>query len=294
MNYQHQAVMLKEVLEYLKPQIGEIFVDGTLGGGGYTEALAQAVGSKGKIISFDLDPLAINNFKNKQVGKNLNNVFLINDNFANFPEALADLKIKAIDGLVLDLGLSSAQLADETRGFSFNSIGDLDMSFGPESTQSTGEIVNRYSEAELARIFKDYGEEKFSGRIARCIVEARRRQKITRVEDLVKIIIEAIPNKFRHSRIHPATRVFQALRIETNEELENLKRALKSATRLLKSDGRLVIVSFHSLEDRIVKQFLKNNLDFKILTKKPIIPAEAEITANARARSAKLRAASKI
>ncbi len=294
MSYQHIPVMLKEVLEYLNPKSNGYFIDCTLGGAGYTLALAEAIGMKGKVLGIDLDPLAIKNAKKIIKEKKLNNIILVPDNFKNLQKIVTEnLAVETrFNGVVLDLGLSSAQLDDEKRGFSFKGERPLDMTFG-HGGKSTEEIINTYPLLELTRIFREYGEERQAYYIAKAIVGSRKEKRITTTADLVEIIEKVVPARFRQ-RIHPATRVFQALRIETNTELDSLSDVLPAAVRLLKPGGRLVVVSFHSGEDRIVKRFLKNEGGVKILTKRPLTPSEEETVANPRARSAKLRSAEKI
>ena len=286
--------MLSEVLEYLKPTKGQKFIDGTLGGAGYTLALAKAVGSSGKILSIDLDQMAIDNAQEKITQLKLNNIFLVKDNFKNLGKIVENKfpQDQKFDGLVFDLGLSSAQLDDEIRGFSFNSTGPLDMAFGLGNDLSTEEIINNYSLLELTKIFQEYGEERNAYRYAKAIVAARKLKRIKTVADLVLIIEELFPVRFYH-KIHPATKLFQALRIETNAELTALTEVLPVAISLLKPNGKIVLVSFHSGEDRIVKRFLKSRADLRILTKRPLIPSDTEILNNPRARSAKFRAAQK-
>ena len=295
MVYTHVPVMLTEVLEYLKPKSGQKFIDGTLGGAGYTLALAKAVGEKGMILSTDLDQLAIDNAKSKIKELKLNNIELVKDNFKNLAKIVSE-KFSTetkFDGIVFDLGLSSAQLDDKKRGFSFKSSGPLDMAFGSESEISTAEIVNSYPLLELTRIFTDYGEERQAYRYAKAIVAARKIRRIETVKDLVSVIEDLFPPRFYH-KIHPATKLFQALRMETNAELASLTKVLPDAIDLLKPDGRIVLISFHSGEDRIVKRFFKSRTDIKILTKRPLVPSDSEIMDNPRARSAKFRAAQKI
>ena len=295
MTYQHIPVMLNEVLGYLKPESGKKYIDCTLGGAGYTIALAEKVGESGQVIGIDLDKLAINNAQAKINEQKLKNITLINDNFKNLKTIIADnfSPEAKFDGIVFDLGLSSAQLDDEERGFSFKGERPLDMSFGPVNQKSTAEILNHYSLLELTRIFRDYGEEKYAYQIAKAIVNERREKKFKTTSDLVNMIEKTIPFRLR-TKIHPATRVFQALRMETNEELESLREVLPDAISLLKPQGKIVIVSFHSGEDRIVKRYFKGEDGLKILTKRPEQPTESETESNPRARSAKLRAAEKI
>lgn len=322
MEYKHIPVMLKEVIEYLDPKEGENFIDCTLGGGGYTAEILKKVGAKGSVLAFDADEMAIKNAKQKF--KNKTNIKIIHENFKNLQTIINEASEKEIpkkqkadgyNGIVFDLGISSAQLEDRNRGLSFQLDAPLDMSFDQraENTEhGTEYIVNKYKQEELEKIFKEYGEEKFSRSIAKKIVEARKEDEIKTTGQLVEIIRSAIPKRFQNSKIHPATKVFQALRIETNQELESLQEVLPQAVELLKEGGRLVIVSFHSLEDRIVKHFFKReskaclcppkqmicNCDheakIKIITKKIVVPTEEEVTINPRARSAKLRAAIRI
>ena len=287
--------MLGEVLKFLNPLPRQKFIDCTLGGAGYTLALAAKVGEEGKVVAIDLDDLALKNAAEEIKNRKLKNIILIQDNFknlatiinANFPAG------ERFDGLVLDLGLSSAQLDDESRGFSFKGDRPLDMAFGPANERSTIDIVNHYPLAELTRIFREYGEERQAYRLAQAIIAGRRDQKLETTAALIALIEKAVPSPGR-SRLHPATKVFQALRMETNEELSALAAVLPAAARILKPGGCLVVVSFHSGEDRIVKRYLKDTSGWKILTKRPAVPSEAEIDENPRARSAKLRAAIKI
>ncbi|MFA5131021.1 MAG: 16S rRNA (cytosine(1402)-N(4))-methyltransferase RsmH [Patescibacteria group bacterium] len=295
MSYQHIPVMLNEVLEHLKPSAGKKYLDCTLGGAGYTLALAKLVGKKGQVIGIDLDEMAIKNAQALINEQKLQNITLINDNFKNLKTIVGEniSPDAKFDGIVFDLGLSSAQLDDEVRGFSFKGQRPLDMSFGPANEKSTEEIVNHYPLLELTRIFREYGEEKHAYRIAKAIVTARHIERLKSTADLVRVIEEAIPFRYQ-SKIHPATRVFQALRMETNEELLSLEAVLPDAVSLLKTGGRIVVVSFHSGEDRIVKRYFKGESQIKIITKRPLIPAEEETKDNPRARSAKLRVGEKI
>ena len=295
MAYVHIPVMLSEVLEYLKPAKGQKFIDGTLGGAGYTLALARAVGESGKVLSTDLDRLAIDNAKDKIAKLKLKNIILVKGNFKNLA-AIVKEKFSSQEkfaGIVFDLGLSSAQLDDEERGFSFKSSGPLDMAFGADSEIKTTEIVNTYPLLELTRIFQEYGEERNAYRYAKALVEARQTKRIETVSDLVSVIENLYPPRFYH-KIHPATKIFQALRMETNSELTSLSQVLPEAINLLETNGRIVIISFHSGEDRIVKRFFRSCEDIKILTKRPLVPSDSEIMANPRSRSAKFRAAQKI
>lgn len=292
MVYKHVPVMLAEILEYLNPLAGHCYIDCTLGGAGYTMALADKVGPTGKVLGIDLDETAFNNAYRQISEKKLENIVLVNDNFKNLKTIVAENFPGKVDGVVFDLGLSSAQLDDETRGFSFKGDRPLDMAFGPKNSRSTTDIINEYSLLELTEIFREYGEERRAYQIAKEIVASRKQKRLETTSDLISVIEKAVP--FRHySKINPATKIFQALRMETNEELAVLKEVLPKAIDILKPGGRLVVVSFHSGEDRIVKRFLKDNPEVKVLTKRPIIAQEEETETNPRARSAKLRAAEK-
>ncbi|MDD5527464.1 MAG: 16S rRNA (cytosine(1402)-N(4))-methyltransferase RsmH [Patescibacteria group bacterium] len=311
MDYQHIPVMLKEVLEYLQPKKGGYYIDGTLGGGGYTSALSEIASATGKVLAIDLDEQAIAN----TAKKNLSNVVLVQDNFVNLSSIIESNieEDKLFDGFVLDLGLSSFQLADIRRGFSFREDSPLDMAFNSSGeSQKTRDIVNNYREEDLAKIFFNFGEEKHARRIAKGIVERRKLSRIETTGDLVEIIKKAIPRRLWSERVHPATKTFQALRIVVNKELENLAEVLPQALAALKSGGRLAIISFHSLEDRIVKDYFReqakdclcppeipicscgHKASLKIITKKIVLPGEEEIKINPRSRSAKMRVAEKI
>ncbi|OGF19242.1 16S rRNA (cytosine(1402)-N(4))-methyltransferase [Candidatus Falkowbacteria bacterium RIFCSPLOWO2_02_FULL_45_15] len=300
MSYHHTPVMLPEVIEYLNPKTGEIIIDCTLGGAGYTLAIAQRVGEKGKVIAIDADEMAIENAKGKIENEKLSNIILVNENFKNLSAIINQIGLEKVDGVVFDLGLSSAQLEDATRGFSFNSAATLNMEFGSRNQGSgirnTEEIVNKFKPEELEKIIREYGEERFAKKIVGAIIKARRLKPIANSRELAAVISQAVPAKYRYGRIHPATRTFQALRIATNDELTNLKVALPQAAEALAAAGRIVIISYHSLEDRIVKWFLRerqNQGAVKILTKKVVTATKAEMKNNPRARSAKLRAAVK-
>ncbi len=301
--------MLPEVLELAEVKKGDKVIDGTLGGASYTLALAKAVGETGKVLAIDLDDLAIANAKKliKQTG--LKNIKLIQGNFSDLFE-LVPKEFNGVAAIIMDLGLSSAQLDDPRRGFSFQTDTPLDMSFGPQEKDSkTTVIVNHYRAEDLATIIKDYGEERFATRIAQAIVKAR---PLTTTGQLVEVISRAVPASYRRGQIHCATRTFQALRIATNDELTALKKALPQAFSLLQPGGRLIVVSFHSLEDRIVKHWFREQAKTchcdenalrctcdrqpraQLLTKKALIASPEEVKANPRSRSAKLRAIIKI
>ncbi|MFA6551313.1 MAG: 16S rRNA (cytosine(1402)-N(4))-methyltransferase RsmH [Patescibacteria group bacterium] len=313
MEYKHIPVMLAEALEYLNPKSGNIIVDCTLGGGGYTLEIAKRVGKAGKVIAIDADEMAIENAELKVKSEKLENIILVNENFKNLQKIIDHVGVEKVDGIVFDLGLSSAQLEDRSRGFSFNLDAPLDMKFGIKNYElritTTEEIINKFKQKELEKIIREYGEERYAGRIANAIVKNR---PVRTTKELADTIMNAVPASYRRGRIHPATRTFQALRIATNDELSALQEALAQTVKILEDKGRLVIISYHSLEDRIVKNFFKQEArrcicppevlqcvcghqpQLKILTKKVITATDAEIKNNPRARSAKLRAAEKI
>ncbi len=327
MEYKHVPVMLEEAMRYLGLHEGEIAIDCTLGGGGYTFELAKIVGDKGRVIAIDADERAIKNAERIMQNAKLNNIEIIHDNFKNLGKIIKAKGIKKnVSGVVFDLGLSSDQLQDRTRGFSFKLDAPLDMQVTSSKEQivrnqtntdknannKTEEIVNKWKVEDLERIIREYGEERYAGRIAFEINKTRKQKSIKTTSDLADIIKRAVPNNYEQGRIHSATRTFQALRIASNNELENLKKALPVALNSLKIGGRIVVVSYHSLEDRIVKNFFKqeaknclcppqtptcvcgHKAEVKILTKRPFTPTEEEIKNNPRARSAKLRAVEKI
>jgi 16S rRNA (cytosine1402-N4)-methyltransferase len=310
MEYQHQPVMLNEVIKYLDPRPGNLFIDCTLGGAGYAIALAEREAAK--VLAIDLDELAINNAEAKIAKLGLDNLVLAQGNFKDVLD-IATEKIGAgvkFSGIVFDLGLSSAQLDDRSRGFSFLHDGPLDMSFA--GSNKVEFIVNKYQETELYKIIKEYGEERYARSIASKIVAARKNKPLQTTNELVEVIASAVPGVYRRDRIHFATRTFQALRIAANDELHNLELALPQCLSLLEPGGKLVVVSFHSLEDRIVKNYFRlegrdcicppqapacvcgHRALVKILTKRPIMAIAEEIQDNPRSRSAKLRAAERI
>ncbi len=283
----HIPVLLDEVLEGLACAPGKIFVDGTLGGGGHTEALAKAVGETGLILAVDLDPAALARCEVRLAGLP---VKLAAANYAEIPAVLQDIGVDAVDGILLDLGLSSDQLADAERGFSFQVDGPLDLRFDPESGEAAWELLAHIGEQRLADIIYQYGEERCSRRIAKKIVETRRNSPIRTAGELAELVRSCVP-RTPGLRIDPATRTFQALRIAVNAELSSLESALATLPDCLKPGGRLVIISFHSLEDRLVKHAFRSDERLEVLTKKPVLPSAREEAANPRSRSAKLRVA---
>ena len=279
--------MLSEILEWLQPSPGMVLVDGTLGGGGHTAALARLVDPDGKVLAMDLDPSAID--RARSAVQELP-VEMAIGNYTAIPKLLESCELTLADGILLDLGLSSDQLADGERGFSFHSTGLLDLRFDQESGETASELLSRVDERTLADLIYKYGEERFSRRIARKIVAERRTTPIQTAEQLATLVRSCVPRSPGH-RIDPATRTFQALRIAVNKELSSLEEALKALPNCLKPGGRLAIISFHSLEDRLVKHSFRNDRRLEVLTKRPILPSESECSQNPRARSAKLRVA---
>ncbi|MBA3483761.1 MAG: 16S rRNA (cytosine(1402)-N(4))-methyltransferase RsmH [Pirellulales bacterium] len=283
----HIPVMLAEVLEHLRPAAGGVFVDGTLGGGGHTRALAERVGLSGQVIGVDLDPGPVRRAEEMLAGMP---VAVVAASYAEIPEILDELEIAAVDGVLLDLGLSSDQLADANRGFSYQSDGELDLRYDPENGEPAWRMLARLSEEHLADVIYHYGEERFSRRIARKIVEERRSTPIRTASQLASLVRSCVPRSRGHD-IDPATRTFQALRIAVNGELDNLKSALRRLPDRLKPGGRLAIISFHSLEDRLVKEAFRDDPRLTAVTRKPLQAGEEEVSRNPRARSAKLRVA---
>ncbi|MDE5717514.1 MAG: 16S rRNA (cytosine(1402)-N(4))-methyltransferase RsmH [Lachnospiraceae bacterium] len=306
MEFKHTSVLLEETIENLNIKPQGIYLDGTLGGGGHAGEVAGRLTGAGRLIGIDQDEDAI-----AAAGKRLEpyreRVTLIRDNYANAVEALAGIGVYGVDGIVLDLGVSSYQLDNEERGFSYRYDAALDMRMDQRQTLSAKEILNGYAEAELTRILRDYGEEKFAKNIAKHIVAARKDKPLETTGELNEIIKAAIPAKMRATGGHPSKRTFQAVRIECNRELEVLKGSLDELISLLNPCGRLCVITFHSLEDRIVKSIFRKNEnpctcppDFpvcvcgqvskgRVVTRKPILPSGREREENSRAKSAKLR-----
>ena len=286
----HVAVMLAEVVEQLNPQLGQVIVDGTLGAGGHTRALAERVGPHGRVIAFDLDPTALAAAEQSLAGLP---VTLVASNFSDLREVLNQLEVVSVDAVLLDLGLSSDQLADQGRGFSFTSDGPLDLRFDPTQGEPATRLVNQLKEETLADIIFRYGEERFSRRIARAIVAARRDRPLETAGELAALVRRSVPHG-KADRIDPATRTFQALRIAVNEELKSLEIALRRLPDCLRVGGRAAIISFHSLEDRRVKEAFRDDPRYRAMTRKPLRPTEEETARNPRSRSAKLRVAERV
>ncbi|MDP4007463.1 MAG: 16S rRNA (cytosine(1402)-N(4))-methyltransferase RsmH, partial [bacterium] len=287
----HTAVLCDKVIEYLDPKTNQNFIDCTLGSGGHTFEILKRTAPKGRILGIDQDEQALfiakAKAKEQKVGDRLS---LAHGNFATLQMITQQEKFRPVHGILFDLGLSSDQLERSGRGFSFQKSEPLDMKFNTENPTSAEKILNFWSKRDLERMLREYGEEMFSGEIAETIVRSRAEKHIKRTDQLVDIILQATPKWYHAKKIHAATRTFQALRIMVNQELDNLKEALPQSVEILENQGTLVVISFHSLEDRIVKNFLKEHSQLQLLTKKPVMAGESEIKNNPRSRSAKLRA----
>ena len=309
--FRHLSVMPREVVELLAPHSGGIYLDGTLGGGGHARLILEASAPDGRLIGIDHDPAAL-----QAAGALLapfgERATLCRGSFAEMAGVLAGLGISQVDGILLDLGVSSHQLDTPGRGFSFREDGPLDMRMDPQQQLTAADLLAQAEAAELKRIFREYGEERWAALIAREIVKTRTGEPLTTTRQLAELVCRCVPGGRVPQRIHPATRIFQALRIAVNGELEALKAGLEASLQLLTPGGRLAVISFHSLEDRIVKQTLRalanpctcpprlpvcvcgRKPQVKILTPRGITPGEAEIAANSRSRSAVLRGAERL
>ena len=284
--------MLEEVITCLDPKDGGLYVDGNLGLGGHTERILETCGPTGQVVGFDWDAAALT-LAQERLARFAGRVRFVHENFTSIKETLMELGIGTIDGLLLDLGLSSLQLDGSGRGFSFKGSEPLDMRMDQRQATTAAQLVNEASQEELADIFFYYGEERQARRIAEEIVEARRKEKIVSTDQLVALVDQAIPKRFHPKKIHVATKVFQALRIAVNRELHSLEQVLADGATLLAPGARFCVISFHSLEDRLVKQAFRENPLLDVLTPKPLTPSRAECLRNPRARSAKLRVAAR-
>jgi 16S rRNA (cytosine1402-N4)-methyltransferase len=305
MEFKHKSVLLKESIDGLNIKEDGIYVDGTLGGAGHSSVILEHLSSKGKLIGIDRDKDALKASQEKL--KNYKNFYPVHDNHANIKAILEKLNIESVDGILLDLGVSSYQLDEASRGFSYMQDAPLDMRMNKEDSLTAYDVVNKYSEERLSNIFFEYGEERYSKLIAKKIVEKRKEKNIETTLQLVEIIKSSMPKKALNEKQHPAKRVFQAIRIEVNEELIKLKQAVIDCIMSLNNEGRLAIITFHSLEDKIVKHAYEqmqgkctcpSGLPIcvcgyksygRIINKKPIVSDEEELNLNPRARSAKLR-----
>lgn len=306
MNFEHKSVLLDETIDNLKIKENGIYVDGTLGGAGHAFEVCKRLNADGRFIGIDQDEAAIN-ASSKRLKEFEDKVTIVRSNYVNMKQVLFDLGIDKVDGILLDLGVSSYQLDTLERGFSYKEDAPLDMRMDTRNELTARDIVNHYSEFDLYRIIRDYGEDKFAKNIAKHIVRVREEKPIETTNELTEAIKAAIPMKIRMNSGHPAKKTFQAIRIELNKELDVLNNSLNDMIDLLNEDGRICIITFHSLEDRIVKSIFKNNenpctcpSDFpvcvcgkkskgKVITRKPIVPTDDEIINNKRSKSSKLR-----
>lgn len=311
MSFQHVSVLLNECITGLNIKPEGIYVDGTLGGAGHSKVICQNLSEEGTLIGIDQDLDALTTAKERLEDYNCN-VHLVHSNYENFTNIIEDLNIEQVDGILLDLGVSSYQLDTAERGFSYMKDAPLDMRMDQTSAKTAKDIINGYSDQELAKVLKVYGEEKFAWRIAQKIVEVRQEKEIETTLELVKIIDGCIPTKNKIKYGHPAKRTFQAIRIELNRELDVLTNTLQDMIDALKPEGRLCVITFHSLEDRIVKHLFRDNEkpctcppDFpicvcgkkptgKMKPRKPVLPTEEELEVNSRSKSAKLRIFEKV
>ncbi|MBE3583106.1 MAG: 16S rRNA (cytosine(1402)-N(4))-methyltransferase RsmH [Limnochordaceae bacterium] len=309
--FEHTPVLLKEALQYLQCRPGGWYIDGTVGAGGHARAILEASAPDGQLLGIDQDRQALAAAAERLASFG-SRVTLVQDNFRNLTTIAAQQGWAQVDGILLDLGVSSYQLDTPGRGFSYQHEAPLDMRMNPGLTTTAADLVNQCSADELTRILKEYGEERWASRISRFIVNARRRERIVTTQQLVEIIEEAVPASARREGGHPARRTFQALRIAVNDELGALRQGLNAAAQLLRPGGRLVVITFHSLEDRLVKQFFQEKArgcvcppglpvcvcgqqpEMEIITRRAVVPSAAEQEQNRRARSAHLRAAAKL
>lgn len=311
MNFEHVSVLLEETIENLNIKGNGIYVDGTLGGGGHAAKICERLDKEGLFIGIDQDEDALNT-ASKRLEKYDNKKIFVHDNFSNIKNILEKNNISHIDGMIMDIGVSSYQLDEANRGFSYMQDAQLDMRMDQTKGFSAKDVINGYEEEELVRVIKEYGEERWAKRIANFIVQERNEKTICTTGQLVEIIKKAVPVGARRDGPHPAKRTFQAIRIEVNNELGILEQTIRDISDRLNLDGRICIITFHSLEDRIVKNTFKDlskvckcppeypicmcngKADLKRITKKPILPSEMEVEKNPRSRSAKLRVAEKV
>lgn len=294
----HRPVLLNEVIEYLDPKPGQKFIDATIDGGGHALAIIEKIKPDGILMGLEWDPVIFRELKAKSKKLEIeSNLILINGSYTKLEETAKKNNFGEVDGILFDLGMSSWHVEKSGRGFSFLRDEPLDMRYDPTSNSETAAvIINKYPPEELEKVIKEYGEERFNRNIVKKIIEIRKQKPIITTFQLVEAIKEAVPFWYRRARIHYATRTFQALRITVNHELENIETGLEQAINILRINGRIAVITFHSLEDRIVKNFFKNEANqekLEILTKKPIRAGLVEVTENSRARSAKLRVARK-
>ena len=309
--FTHQTVLLHETIDLLQVRNEGVYVDGTLGGGGHTRALLEACAPSGQVVAIDQDQTALDHAQiwGQSYGDRLR---IVKGNFRELPRILDQLGIQRVDGVICDLGVSSPQFDEGERGFSYHQEAQLDMRMDDQATKTAKDLLNQWDASELAKIFRDYGEEKWAARVAERIVFARKQKMIETTTELVDLIKAAIPVAARRTGPHPARRIFQALRIAVNDELGALEQLLADVPDCLNTNGRVAVISFHSLEDRIVKKAFQweatgcicpprlpqcvcqHVARFKVITRRPVLPSEEEVAENPRARSAKLRVAEKL
>jgi len=292
----HFPVLLKEVIEHLDPVPGDIILDATAGGGGHAAEILKRIMPKGRLIAVDRDPEAVERCR-RHLRDFTNGAIYINDDFRNIDGILEKAGARNIDGAIFDLGMSSFQVDDGRRGFSFLKEGPLDMRFNTGQAVSASDVVNKFGKEEIADIIKQYGEERYAGLLAGAILAARKKKSIETTGELVDIITRTVGAKYGRQKIHPACRTFQALRIFVNDELTAVKEAVSKAIFHLRPGSRICVISFHSLEDRIIKRIFRDMAkvdEIAIVTKKPATPGVEEVRDNPRSRSAKLRVAERI
>ena len=306
----HEAVMAEEVVELFRPLQEGLIIDATYGGGGHSQRILEALGSSVRILAFDRDPDAIREAATRSAGTSPDNrIQIVNRNFRDIEEVMIEEGIEDFSGALFDLGVSSHQIEEGTRGFSYRTAGPLDMRMGPDAPHTAAELVNEWPEADLVRVIRSYGEEPFAGRIARAIIAARPIEDTTRLAEIVRT---AIPAATRRTGGHPARKTFQALRIAANDELGALEQGLEAALGGLRPGGRCVVISYHSLEDRMVKRrfaagatgctcppdfpicVCEHTAELRLLTRKPLRPTAGEVAGNPRSRSARVRAVEKV
>lgn len=295
-NYTHVPVLLKEVVAYLNITSGSIILDGTLGGGGHARECLKGIGANGRVIGIDKDLDAIDRVKGS-LKKFEDQITYVHDDFRNIARILKSIGIEMLDGAIFDFGMSSFQVDDEKRGFSFLKDGPLDMRMDSRQELSANDVVNKFSKEVLTDIIKEYGEERHAKLAASAIVRARKKKRIETTLELVSVLRSALGAKYSRQKIHIAARTFQALRIYVNDELNAVEEAVKNTIRFLNPGARIIVISFHSLEDRIVKNIFREMVKdgkMRIITKKPVCPGQDEIMKNPRSRSAKLRVAERV
>ncbi len=293
----HFPVLQREILKYLEPKKNENFIDATIGEGGHAISILRKTSPKGKVLGIDRDEEILKVLKKRLGKKYKKRLIVVCDNFVNLEKIVKEKRFRKIKGILFDLGMSSWHLEKSKRGFTFQKNEILDMRYDLKNPLTAKEILNKYSEKKIIEILREFGEEKFAKQIAKEIVKEREKNPIETTFQLVEIIKKSVPDWYKRRKIHPATKTFQALRIAVNKELENLKEGLLSAIKILEKGGKIAVISFHSLEDRIAKNIFKQKAKegtLKIITKKPITPSKKEISNNPRSRSAKLRVVEKI